>query len=80
MALKVNKVGTDKRKPSKNGILQFDFMRNSDVHIPEKALKDGITPFRLSWTDYILTSRYPTYLRAIQKSLEPYMKSKKKLK
>lgn len=39
MALKVNKVGTDKRKPSKNGILQFDFMRNSDVHIPEKALK-----------------------------------------
>uniref|UniRef100_A0A0D3EJK7 Brix domain-containing protein n=1 Tax=Oryza barthii TaxID=65489 RepID=A0A0D3EJK7_9ORYZ len=80
VALKVNKVGTDKRKPSKNGILQFDFMRNSDVHIPEKALKDSITPFRLSWTDYILTSRYPTYLRAIQKSLEPYMKSRKKLK
>uniref|UniRef100_A0A0E0MRB8 Brix domain-containing protein n=1 Tax=Oryza rufipogon TaxID=4529 RepID=A0A0E0MRB8_ORYRU len=80
VALKVNKVGTDKRKPSKNGILQFDFMRNSDVHIPEKALKDGITPFRLSWTDYISTSRYPTYLRAIQKSLEPYMKSRKKLK
>uniref|UniRef100_A0A0E0JE14 Uncharacterized protein n=1 Tax=Oryza punctata TaxID=4537 RepID=A0A0E0JE14_ORYPU len=44
------------------------------------SIKGWNYPFRLSWSNYILTSCYLRYLRAMQKGLAPYLKFRKRVK
>lgn len=51
------------------GSQQFSSKRNFLMHMPEKAKKDGIIPFRLGMSDHILTAYFPRFLRFVQKRM-----------
>ncbi|TVU08850.1 hypothetical protein EJB05_42266 [Eragrostis curvula] len=72
VTMRVQKRTVEEGNEAQMGEFQFAIMRNCDVHIPENVLKDGITPFRLSWTDYIRTSYFRRYLSFIQKRMARY--------
>lgn len=66
-----------KRAKVPKGIIQFDSMRNFEMHMPEKAMKDGIRPFRLGLSDYILTSYYPQYLSFVHRRMSLLLRKRK---
>ncbi|VAI58149.1 unnamed protein product [Triticum turgidum subsp. durum] len=69
-----------RRKDGNKGTIQLNFKRKFLMHMPEKANKDGIIPFRLGLSDRILTSYYPLYLAFIHRKMSSRRKLKKRKK
>ncbi|KAK1602263.1 hypothetical protein QYE76_018035 [Lolium multiflorum] len=65
----IRKMTKKKKVEANKGKLQFSSYTDFEMHMPVKARKDGIFPFRLGMADYILTAYFPGFLRFVQKRM-----------